>query len=545
MASDTSYPTVRSSIEPCPTAHLIRVVSTPEPDKPSFVDDWSVPKHRRLFVRLYLATVFTIIAFVSLAVSVLWLSLLRFDEEWVEQAVARVNADEHRLRQLIDAEDWEQAYQLIDIMEHDLDARIHVHRLSPSEASQDDAPAHYRVPPGFPLGDAEFERLAQGRPLVRRHLIVPPTLQWRILTADGKALRAVVFVTPPREGKFAFWWPLILFVGTLGLGTWPLARQMTRRLAELQQSTQKLAAGHLSHRVPTPRGRRGDELDQLAHAFNRMADRIEMLVGGQRQLLANVSHELRTPLSRMRVLLELMDERIERVVGPQLTETRDAVFRSAHPAEEQLVRVRQGLHDLSDDVQELESLVTDLLTSGRLDLAEGQLQRRELVDLVPLLQRVGRRTNSDVLFTGPRATVAGDELLLERLFSNLLHNARRACPEGGVRLELAQAGRDWEIAVEDEGPGVPLSRRREIFEPFLRLDSARSRDRGGAGLGLYLCRQIAGVHDGAIRVTGRTDGRAGARFVVNLPRIEEVPPEEISSRQELAEQAPILLPPGA
>jgi signal transduction histidine kinase len=101
--------------------------------------------------------------------------------------------------------------------------------------------------------------------------------------------------------------------------------------------------------------------------------------------------------------------------------------------------------------------------------------------------------------------------------SNLLANARRACPAGRITVSAKARGEVLELAVEDEGPGVDPRHRETIFEPFTRLDEARDRDRGGVGLGLYLCQQICRSHHGTIEVQDRTDGARGARFVVRLP----------------------------
>ncbi len=110
-------------------------------------------------------------------------------------------------------------------------------------------------------------------------------------------------------------------------------------------------------------------------------------------------------------------------------------------------------------------------------------------------------------------------LLLERLLSNLLANARRACPEGQITLSAREDRGDEVLAVEDEGPGIAAADRELIFEPFTRLDAARDRDRGGVGLGLHLCRQIARAHGGSVAAEDRPDGRRGARLVVRLPQV--------------------------
>ncbi|HWB77151.1 MAG TPA: HAMP domain-containing sensor histidine kinase, partial [Nannocystaceae bacterium] len=242
-----------------------------------------------------------------------------------------------------------------------------------------------------------------------------------------------------------------------------------------------------------------------------MARRLERLVAGQRTLLANVSHELRTPISRIKVLLEILQERIE-LVAPPTDPTRVAA----------LQRLRGGLGEMAQDVAEVETLIGDLLTSGRLELRAGEgmgLEAREL-ELVALLRKVATRFHAQLdVADDVTVKLRGDELLLERLFSNLLANARRACPDGAIVVRVRSDESRVKVAVEDEGAGIPPEHREAVFEPFRRLDDARSRDQGGVGLGLYLCRQICRAHDGTIVAAAREDGRPGASLRVELPRI--------------------------
>jgi len=304
--------------------------------------------------------------------------------------------------------------------------------------------------------------------------------------------------------------PMVIAVlGALGLGAWQLSRSITGRLGTLEHSVGRIAGGELGHRVAVPAAAI-DELDELGDAFNEMAHRLERLVAGQRDLLANVSHELRTPIARMKVLLEILQERLE------------LLEQHADPARAATVqRLRSGLAEMDRDVVEVETLIGDLLTSGRLELRAGEgvgLELREL-ELVELLERMTPRFAAELDMGGTDTVrMRGDELLLERLFSNLLANARRACPEGRIVVRVRPTAERVHIAVEDVGPGIPVEHREAVFEPFRRLDDARSRDRGGVGLGLYLCRQICRAHDGTIVAGARDDGRAGASMRIELPR---------------------------
>jgi signal transduction histidine kinase len=238
-----------------------------------------------------------------------------------------------------------------------------------------------------------------------------------------------------------------------------------------------------------------------------MADRLEALLTGQRTLLANVSHELRTPIARTKVLVEILGERIESM--------RHAEQQGEPRAPEDLARLERGLEEMQQDLAEVEALIRDLLTSGRLELGRDRALVLEPIELGPLCEEAAARFGARVECE-PGLTLQGDRMLLDRMLKNLLGNARRACPNGAIVIRGKHDADALVLEVEDEGPGIAKSERSIIFEPFARLDAARDRDQGGVGLGLYLCRQIAQAHRGTIRAVDRLDGASGARFVVRL-----------------------------
>jgi signal transduction histidine kinase len=353
----------------------------------------------------------------------------------------------------------------------------------------------------MPVSKRELKRLARGIPVVQHKRFSPPTVIWKLVEPENGEMLGLVVVETKRRGLLHPLLALGLLLASLGAVAWPLARSLTRRLHELEATTQAFASGDLGVRAQTsPAPGAGDEVDQLAGAFNEMAGRIETLITGQRSLLANVSHELRTPLARMRVLLELLEEKSD-----------GDVFRKNPDLE----RVRRGLHEIGTDVTEMDQLVGDLLTSGRLELGK-QLQATP-VNLHELCETAGAKVEATVQLAPELPNFNGDQLLLGRLLSNLLANARRACPDGELTLSAHPSADGLLIALEDEGPGVAPERREQIFEAFTRLDQARSRDQGGVGLGLYLSRQIARAHGGELRCLERSDGAQGARFELTLP----------------------------
>ena len=259
-------------------------------------------------------------------------------------------------------------------------------------------------------------------------------------------------------------------------------------LQVLSKVADDFGAGQLSARaVMKP----GASIYPLAERINHMAGRIESLLEAQRNLMHSVSHELRTPIARLEFALELLRAK------------------AANPALEPRIAAMEG------DVMELNKLVNELLSMTRLD--GGQALQLETFDLAVAL----RACVDGLPFNACQLTVDADDLgevtadrrLLMRAVGNLLTNAQKYC-EGRITLS-ARRGASIEIAVEDNGPGIPLDERARIFEPFYRLDRSRDRATGGFGLGLSIACKAVVLHGGAIRVDDSETG--GARFVITLP----------------------------
>jgi signal transduction histidine kinase len=454
-----------------------------------------------LFWRIYLTFVLTVVGFTGLAAVAIWQFGGDYGPEWVESVAAAVSAREDALRAELRGGAALEAE--VAALARELDLRVAVRDVEGGLLAGD---PETRMPRNWK--PRQRSRLLRGLPVAGRG-DRGPALTIGLRDADNEALIAVVHVDTG-DGDAAR--RRMLAVALLGLlmvlasGAWPLARSLTRRLAALEQGAGRIASGELAYRVAQGRG--NDEIDRLGRAFNEMAGQLEAMMRAQRALLTNVSHELRTPVARMRVLNELLAERI--VALPDGT----------HPA---AVRLGKGIEELGEDLIELETLIGDLLTSGRLELAarpsgaQGPAIPRAHTPLLPLLTRAAGKVAAQVVCAEDLA-IDADARLLERLLANLLHNARRACPEGQVVVSAIVEGAGAVIAVEDEGPGIAAEDRAVIFDPFTRLDAARARDQGGVGLGLYLCRQIAEAHGGTIAAEDRKDGARGARLAVRLPR---------------------------
>ncbi|MBS2021414.1 MAG: HAMP domain-containing protein [Deltaproteobacteria bacterium] len=306
----------------------------------------------------------------------------------------------------------------------------------------------------------------------------------------------VIHLPPPAEGNR---WPLrsILFVfGALLVSAtllYPLSRSITRPLETLTAAAEAFGRGDLSARSGIDAE---DEVGRLARSFDEMAARIEATRRTEKELLANVSHELRTPLARLKIAIELM----EPPPGPEGDS------------------LRKRLAGISEEVEELSRLVSDVLTAARLDLSALPL-RKEKLNVGELLGKARDRaqalSSQKIELTSPQAlTVEGDSTLLSRALDTLVDNARKYGPETTVRIEATSAEQKVTIAVKDGGPGFEEADLPKVFDPFFRGDGARASAQG-YGLGLSLARRVAEAHKGGIRARNLPEG--GACVELELP----------------------------
>lgn len=313
-----------------------------------------------------------------------------------------------------------------------------------------------------------------------------PGLDGTVLVANslGAADHAVGLV----QITFGIALPILaLLVGAL---VWVFTGWALRPVEVIRSKVDEVSAGDLHLRVPEPAVQ--DEIGRLARTMNAMLERVEASNDRQRQLVADVSHELRNPLAALQAQLEV------------------AV---AHPSADRTSLLEGSIVE----VNRMSQLVSDLLTLARLD--EGVLRLRPSdVDLDELTLAHADRLRShgrvEVSVRGVNAArIRGDETQLTRVVANLADNAERFARH---RVEFATArGVDYcNLIVTDDGPGVPRLERQHIFERFVRLDTARTYQGTGAGLGLAIVQEIVSAHGGSVWVE---DAEPGSRFVVRLP----------------------------
>ena len=279
-----------------------------------------------------------------------------------------------------------------------------------------------------------------------------------------------------------------LLVLGVALLAWSTLGRTLRPVEAIIERTDEISAHNLDERVPVPPS--GDEVARLARTMNRMLERIQAAAAGQRRFVSDASHELRSPVAASRAQLEVA---------------------LAHPHDaDWTVTARTVL----DEQERLSRLVDDLLLTARLD--EGGELRRTEIDLDDMVFHEASRSHGvgvDVSGVTP-VRIHGDPALMVRLVRNLVDNAVRhaVCQ---VRVELGVCESRALLVVEDDGSGVSLEQRESVFDRFARLEDARSRDAGGAGLGLAVVREVARAHGGEARVVESALG--GARFEVRLP----------------------------
>ncbi|MFE2942632.1 sensor histidine kinase [Streptomyces sp. NPDC059255] len=281
--------------------------------------------------------------------------------------------------------------------------------------------------------------------------------------------------------------PVLLLV--VGGVTWLVTRRALRPVEGIRSEMAAITASEdLSRRVPEPATR--DEVARLARTTNETLTALEAAVERQRRFVADASHELRSPIASLRTQLE---------VG------------HAHP----------GLLDVPGavaDTVRLQQLAGDLLMLARLDA--GERPGRTRTDLGALVREEVSQRAADRFPVAVRARegfdVVGSRGQLARVLGNLLDNAQRHAA-GSVETSVRRVGAWVVLAVADDGAGVPEAERERIFERFVRLDDARSRDDGGAGLGLAIARDVAERHGGTLTVGRAPSG--GALFELRLPAV--------------------------
>jgi signal transduction histidine kinase len=356
-----------------------------------------------------------------------------------------------------------------------------------------------------PEGQIVFDTQGElvGRPVAAEDLELGAPI-----VVDGQTVGTLLATTGDLSGHFEFEqrfletvnravvWAVLLVAAAALLAAVLLSRQLVAPLRQLTAAAEAMSSGDLSQRVDV---RTGDEVGDLALAFNRMAGDLQVAEVQRRQMTADIAHELRNPLSVIRGNLE-------------------AIFDGIYPAD------IEHLTPIYEETLLLQRLVEDLRLLSLADAGQLELIRSD-VDVEQLLSGVAESAQAVAQDRGitlhvetpeEPLVVDGDADRLRQVIGNLVSNALRYTPAGGaVTLSARRADHRVRFAVTDTGPGIPAEDLSHVFDRFYRGDSARNRASGGSGLGLAIARALVEAHGGTISVES-TVGQ-GATFLVELP----------------------------
>jgi len=295
------------------------------------------------------------------------------------------------------------------------------------------------------------------------------------------------FVLQRGEGRFIFelgrgftwddidWEVLVVLIFPLTAilaATYFSIRWILNPVRRLTEGVREVGKGNLSHRVLL---KRSDELGELATAFNGMTDRIRNMLRAKEQLMLDVSHELRSPLTRMKVALESLSE-------------------------------SHAKKNIKEDVAEMGKLVSEVLKTARAHYMHGQLDLQR-IDIVELLNGVlstykGQHPGVQSSQMPDRVELSVDPDRVRSVLKNVLDNAIKYSFNNSnpVKIFIENHKPYIVVRIQDNGVGIPEDELPYVFEPFYRVDKSRSKDTGGYGLGLSLCKTVMEAHQGKIEI---------------------------------------------
>ena len=309
---------------------------------------------------------------------------------------------------------------------------------------------------------------------------------WRADNSDQS-----IFISILHEEEVPLSLMVILVVGVgitiMLLLIWSELFALDVKRRTFESITRQIARGqsNLPAAIPDSNG----TLKELAYSFDSMSSHIERLLKVQREMINAISHELRTPIARLRFGLEVMKDEVDEVAG-------------------------KTIEELEGDVEELNTLVDEVLTYGKLESGSLDLNFKEcsIFEMIEeilrhnhlLLKHLNVHVNVD-----QDSLVSADEHHLSRALQNLILNAAKYA-SGNVTVTFSCDPERWQVDIEDDGPGIAFEDRDKVFIPFQRLDNSRTRASGGYGLGLAIVQRIAFWHGGAVLIDASESG--GAKF---------------------------------
>jgi len=290
----------------------------------------------------------------------------------------------------------------------------------------------------------------------------------------------------PTEVEAPFWTPrfvlslTVMVLTVIALSAW-VVRRLTAPLAVFARAAERLGRDVNAPPLPETGPR---EVRQATRAFNEMQRRLRKFIDDRTRMIAAISHDLRTPITRMRLRAEFVED------------------------PEQQAK-------MLNDLQEMETMIASVLAFAR---DEATVEPRKVVDLIALIRGIcddATEAGRSVCLTAEgEIALSCRPMALRRAFANLIDNAIKY--GGEARVTVFAANGEVTVRIDDQGPGIPEGERERVFAPFYRVEGSRSRETGGAGLGLAVARTIVRAHGGDIALSNRPEG--GLRVVVTLPR---------------------------
>ena len=304
---------------------------------------------------------------------------------------------------------------------------------------------------------------------------------------------------------------LPIAVGIAVTGGFILVRRALKPVDGIARKAEEITQLNLSERLPVMRS--GDELERLSISLNLMISRLEDAIQTSKRFVADASHELRTPLTVLRGELESLAQ--------------DVQLRA---------ETRESLGSMLEEVDRLAEIVESLLALSKLDAGDASAERVKF-DLGELVTTTAEQMSllaedKNITVTcevAQQVMVEGDRARMKQVVVNLLDNAIKYTPNGGrVLLGISRTAHEAILEVADNGMGIPADALPHMFKRFFRVDDSRSRNQGGAGLGLSIVKSICNAHGAAVEVTS-TPGE-GSRFRVRQPLAGEFPLRPLAPR---------------
>jgi len=358
-------------------------------------------------------------------------------------------------------------------------------------------PTH--LPPLEPSAQQEFSRklrLPDGELLIDAALNYTTADHHSFLVEVGVPLTPVATMLGHLFVQLSFGLPVALLVAILG--GYLLVRRALRPVEEIAQKAQQITQHNLSERLPVSRS--GDELERLSISLNHMIGRLEDAIQNSKRFVADASHELRTPLTVLRGELENL--------------TQNGGLNEAE---------RDTLGSMLEEVERLTHIVEGLVALSRLDAGDAKTEWVQF-DLAELATTTADQMNLLAEDKGiavecsskQPVVVEGDRARLKQVVVNLLDNAIKYTSRGGsIQLSVTRQNGHAILDVTDSGIGIPAEAVPHVFDRFFRVDKARSRDEGGAGLGLSIVKSICTAHGAEVQVES-APGK-GSHFRIKLP----------------------------